>query len=156
MTRPTTINRHEPLWRRFQRAAIDYLRALESRGPVAVPAELATAIQNTARAEFGTRRFTFAQLLNATFTLPELAWWYDPGTLPNRVDTLVVPPEDRSLFARRALAAHSGEQAAVLLTEALRQAGEWAIEITPPTPHSSERLVFHRLRECHDHRPSLE
>jgi hypothetical protein len=109
---------------------------------MAVPAALSDTIRGTARAEFGTRRFTFAQLLNVALTIPDLAWWYEPNTLPRTVEAIIVPPEDQALFAHRTPAAKSGEQVAILITEALRQTGEWQIEVTPPTMHSSERLVF--------------
>jgi acetylornithine deacetylase/succinyl-diaminopimelate desuccinylase-like protein len=146
VNRPTIIKptHQESLWHRFQRAAIEYLRALPSSAPIAVPAALGDAIRGTARAGFGTRRFTFAQLLNVTFTMPDLAWWYGPDTLPQAVETIIVPPDDQALFAHRTPAAQSGEQVAALITEALRQTGEWHIEVTPPTMHSSERLVFQR------------
>jgi hypothetical protein len=144
VNRPMIIKptHQEPLWRRFQRAAFEYLRALPSSTPIAVPAALGETIRWTARAEFGTRRFTFAQLLDVTFTIPDLAWWYEPNTLPRTMDAIIVPPDDQALFAHRTPAAQSGERVAVLITEALRQTGEWHIEVAPPTMHSSERLVF--------------
>lgn len=116
---------------------------LNTEAPLAeAPPDVRSLIVADVRLEFGSRRFTFLQLLKHAFTIPELAWWVTDPRGQELHNLMPIPGEDVNVYRPERANPRSQDEAAEIAVHALRDSGFWEIQVIPYGTDDTPHIVF--------------